>query len=263
MDKNTSSPGYANARRGLRLDSGALRRVSASLGLLALSGLVLSMLASGASAFPQYSVNRDATNCRECHGDFRASPYISRADGQSWGSNLHDVHRLTMLGGDCDTCHTAGGRFPVRLDSSAGGTGLDPISCAGCHGRAEDGTGVGAEGYGAGLRQHHWIAGVTTCVDCHADADPVAFTPADEDVLPPYYSNSDAAHPDMPGDPCNIGTDGFLEDYAATTLGLDNDGDDLYDEADLIPCPEPGSKMMLASGLGLLLLFGRTRRNGV
>jgi hypothetical protein len=103
------------------------------------------------------------------------------------------------------------------------------------------------------------VAGVVTCLGCHADADPAAFTPVDEDVLPPYYSNSDASHPAIPGDPCNLDADGFPEDYAATTLGLDNDGDDLYDEADLIPCPEPGSKMMLASGFGLLLLLGRRR----
>jgi hypothetical protein len=103
------------------------------------------------------------------------------------------------------------------------------------------------------------VAGVTTCLGCHADADPAAFTPVDEDVPPPYYSNSDPSHPSIPGDPCNLDADGFPEDYAASALGLDNDGDDLYDEEDLIPCPEPGSTMMLASGFGLLLLLGRRR----
>ena len=46
----------------------------------------------------------DATNCRACHGDFRASIYTSPA-GVNWGVNLHDLHRTTMLSGDCNTCH--------------------------------------------------------------------------------------------------------------------------------------------------------------
>ena len=34
-----------------------------------------------ANAYEQYSQTRSAGNCAECHGDFRASPYISLADG--------------------------------------------------------------------------------------------------------------------------------------------------------------------------------------
>jgi len=221
----------------------------------------LLVLAGSAAAYTQYSVNKDATNCRLCHGDFRVSPYTSLADEQSWGDDLHDVHRNVMLDGDCDTCHSQGSRFPVLLDSSKGGAGLEPISCAGCHGRTDDGTGNGTEGYGAGLRQHHWVSGIQSCgnVGCHVDANPASFTPVNEDVLPPYYALSDPDHPLIPGDPCNKSADGFPEDYAATTLGLDNDGDNIYDEAELIACPEPGSSMMLASGFGLLLLLGHRR----
>jgi len=178
----------------------------------------------------------------------------------SWGDDLHDVHRSTMLNGDCDTCHSSGPRFPVLLDSSVGGTGLPAISCTGCHGRAEDGTGTATEGYGAGLRQHHWRASVTVCMNCHPDANPVNYTPVEEDFLPPYYADADAAHPLIPADPCNLLADGNPEDYAASTLGLDNDGDDLYDEADVIACPEPGKTLMLASGLGFLFVLGRRRR---
>ncbi|MDH4016884.1 MAG: hypothetical protein OEV20_06060, partial [Actinomycetota bacterium] len=109
-------------------------------------------LAGGAGAYTQYSQNKDATNCGTCHGDFRDNGYVSLADGQSWGDSLHNVHQF-MVADDCDTCHSSGSRFPVVLDSSVGGVGLDPIACAGCHGRMEDGTGVGTQGYSAGLRQ--------------------------------------------------------------------------------------------------------------
>ena len=93
------------------------------------------------------------------------------------------------------------------------------------------------------------------CLNCHADADPGAFVPVEEDILPPYFSDSDANHPMIPADPCNLEVDGFLEDYAATTLGLDNDGDDLYDEDDVIACPEPAQSAHLLAGISLLLLF--------
>jgi len=222
--------------------------------------LPLSVLVFGvgtAEAYTQYSVDKDATNCRACHGDFRASPYTSLSDGESWEDDLHDVHRNVMLNGDCLTCHTSGPRFPVLLSSSTGGTDLDPISCSGCHGRAQDAIGEGTPGFGAGLRQHHWAAGQTVCLGCHADANPANYIPVGEEVAPPYYSDSDSAHPLIPSDPCNPLSDGFPEDYAGSTLGLDNDGNDLYDEMDLIACPEPGQIAMLLPGIGMLLLIGR------
>jgi len=64
----------------------------------------------------------------------------------------------------------------------------------------------------------------------------------------------------MPSDPCNPAADGYPENFAGTTLGLDNDGNDLYDEADTIPCPEPGQLAMLLPGIGMLLLIERRRR---
>ncbi|MBD3867491.1 MAG: hypothetical protein IFK94_05135 [Acidobacteria bacterium] len=191
--------------------------------------LIVLLTACGfALAYTQYSVSKDATNCRACHGDFRSSPYISLKDGQSWGDDLHDVHRNNMLTGECDTCH-ASGRFPVFLDSSNGGFTLDPISCIGCHGRAADAT-SGTSGTGVGLRQHHYRAGQTVCLSCHADSDPAAVTPVSEATLPPYYRTGDPNYPDMPSDPCNPNL--TEEQYAASTLGLDNDGDNVYDMLD-------------------------------
>ncbi len=196
---------------------------------LSLLLVVLLTACSLALAYDQYSAARDATNCRACHGDFRASPYVSLKDGLSWGDDLHDVHRNIMLTSECDTCHSSG-RFPVFLGSSNGGFGLPAISCVGCHGRAADGTGTGAEGYGAGLRQHHYVTGTTGCITCHADSDPAAYTPVSEAILPPYYRTGDPNYPDMPSDPCNPNL--TEEHYRASTLGLDNDGDNAYDMAD-------------------------------
>jgi hypothetical protein len=187
-----------------------------------------------ASAYDQYSVNKDATNCRACHGDFRGTaPYTSASDGVQWKNpstagnvNLHDGHRNYMLSGDCNTCHQVSGRFPVMLKTSAGGTGLSPISCLGCHGRAEPNAGGAITG--AGLRQHHWQAGETVCgnAGCHADANPANFTTANEHTFPPYYTTPDASHPNKPANPCNIGG---AEGVVAPPNGLDNDGDGVYD----------------------------------
>jgi len=223
----------------------------------------LAIAAGIAGAYEQYSLNKDATYCRACHGDFRAAPYVSLSDGMDWGQSLMDLHSTDMLNGDCTTCHGSGPRFPVLTDSSAGGIGLDPISCTGCHGRLEDGIGGTTLGAGAGLRQHHYNAGEFICLDCHDDADPSAYTPVAEDVLPPYYADpkgSDTDHPAIPSDPCNPAVDGYPENYAGSTEGLDNDGNGLYDEADTIPCPEPGQLAMLLPGIGMLLMIERRRR---
>ncbi|UCH80190.1 MAG: putative metal-binding motif-containing protein [Nitrospiraceae bacterium] len=175
--------------------------------------------------------------CKECHGDFRQSPYNSLADNASWGDDLHDIHRRNMLGGDCNTCHSGSSRYPVYLDSSNGGSaGDNTMSCLNCHGRIEDAS------PGAGLRQHHWNAwdndpqspdfciDCRGCLECHDDSDPSNYTPVGEDVLPPfYYANS--SFPSKPSDPCNPAPE-YPEDYAGSLSGLDNDGDGLYDEND-------------------------------
>ncbi|MHC4429526.1 MAG: hypothetical protein ACYS0D_13120 [Planctomycetota bacterium] len=188
-------------------------------------------------AHPTWTMNEDVdTNCGQCHGDFRDSNYISNSDGMNWG-NLHDLHRFTMMNGDCSTCHGAG-FYPVSTHISDGGAGLEPISCVGCHGRNEDmGNDSISPGRGAGLRQHHTVSGVTLCMDCHLDADPAAYTPVGENVLPSYYFTPDAAHPDKPTDPCSPNGE---EDYAGIEEGLNNDGDVAYDGNDPDcgpPCP--------------------------
>jgi hypothetical protein len=180
-------------------------------------------------AFEIYSPDGGTTNCGFCHGDFRSNRYVSPGDGQTWG-NLHDLHRFTMLNGDCATCHGADGFTPVELFRSEGGDGLEPLGCVGCHGRAEDDGPANPSfysGYGAGLRQHHYNADVFICAGCHDDADPGLYTPVGEAILPPYYANPGNGHPAIPSSTCD-GT----EDFAGDANGLDNDGDGLYDPGD-------------------------------
>ena len=190
---------------------------------------VIAAVASLAFAYEQYSTDGSTGNCATCHGDFRASPYTSKVDGLSWGNDAHDVHRNSMLGSDCSTCHFSN-RFPTYIGRSTGGNGLAAYSCSGCHGRSQDGTGTGTVGFGAGLRQRHWRAGQTVCVDCHADSNPAAKTPVGENIQPPYYANPGTGHT-IPSDPCNPAP-AFVENYAASTLGLDNDGDGTFDALD-------------------------------
>lgn len=229
-----------------------------SLRIALLVPLALAAWISSANAFETYasggtSPNRTG-NCATCHGDFRASPYTSLVDGQNWGDDLHDIHRTTMLSSDCATCHTTPSRLPTFIGSSDGGTGLDPIGCLGCHGRTESGGTV----TGAGLRQHHYVNGVTTCgtAGCHpGDSNPAIFTTVGEDVLPPYYATPDAAHPNKPTNPCNPAGE---EHFAGTTIGLDNDGDNLFDQNDT-DCQAPVPDINLSP---LSLDFGAVAAGG-
>jgi len=212
-----------------------------------------------AHAFPSYSQPSTGEGwCKDCHGDFRDDEYRSRTDGTNWG-NLHDLHRNTMLKGGgypdrCETCHyyfEPGPKKPVFTFKSRGNDVLDPISCMGCHGRYEDvqhdddhasaiANGVETHGMGAGLRQHHWNAGVKMCGRCHhKDGNPGEFTTAGEDVKPPYYFVPDPVFYNKPTDACNLNGE---EDYAGILFGLDNDGDGLYDALDP-DCTPPSGKV--------------------
>jgi hypothetical protein len=198
------------------------------------------------------------STCRTCHGEFLNDPYVAFTDGVTWLPDLHDVHRNMMLDMDCATCHTLPNFFPVFIGSSTGGNGLPPIGCLGCHGREEDlGHDTISPGRAAGLNQHHHLAGVPECAQCHTDADPAdadPYTAAGENILPAYYFVPDAAHPSKPTQACGG------ERYVSPLEGLDNDGDQLYDLLDpdcqrAAPVPVAGSAG-LAAVLALLLGFG-------
>jgi cysteine-rich repeat protein len=208
-------------------EGGVMKKTSILASIMALA--VLAFVVSMAEGYALYSQDIGATgNCAGCHGAFSGGAYTSFSDGTALAENLHNGHRLTMLGGDCNVCHFGTGTmgWQVRLESSAGGRGLEAIACVGCHGRNDDMTANSDRG--AGLRQHHWNSRITVCVNCHDDADPANYTPVGEDVPPSYYFTPDGAHPAKPTDPC----DGDGTESVFGTTGLDNDGDGLNDGSD-------------------------------
>lgn len=236
----------------------SLYRFFVSLAVLVVAALVTAPVL----AYESYSINDNTTNCRFCHGDYRRNSYISLSDGQNWG-DLHDLHRETMLNGDCDACHEGGSRIPTPIGSSDGGDGLAPIGCVGCHGRAEDGTGDGTKGYGLAMQVRHnaLVMGGDQngdrCIDCHTDIG--SRTPVPESVLPPYYANPGAFHPNMPTDSCNPAP-GRTENFAGAVYGIDNDGDTtnpaspIVDELDP-DCGGPAQTPGEVSGQGLAPLL--------
>jgi hypothetical protein len=224
--------------------------------LVSAAGALIALVigAPEARAFPTYS-GWWLGECRTCHGDFGADNYQPPSRDQQWtGENLHDVHRFQMVF-DCLACHMA---FPIPtravVSMSDSGSAAFPMSCIGCHGRAEHD--AGGLVTAAGLRRKHWNGGVP-CTPCHADSEPAfGFTPVGEQVFPPNYDALDI-------DPCNPPSD--PEDFAGSTLGLDNDGDGYYDGDDLdCVAPQPPSRCGLGIELALLLpplgWLGRRRR---
>jgi hypothetical protein len=196
--------------------------------------------APDAQAFKFYSDNvNDVGQCAQCHTGFRQdSDYVSQAEGSLlWGGkSLHQAHLdNTDVDASCDNCHGGADITAVRmvnLSSSGTGAGTAPaISCSGCHGRLEDENTVteNGTGWGAGLRQHHNGAGVGLCLTCHADSDPAAFTTAGEDTMPPYYAFVTNGRVNTTMEPCSMTDTEYLE---GLTIGLDNDGDGVYDMAD-------------------------------
>jgi hypothetical protein len=135
----------------------------------------------------------------------------------------------------------------------------DGLGCMGCHGR-DYGQTIGADydgnstnglpkNSGVGLRLHHAINGIGLCAGCHS-GDP---TPYPENVIDPglgntvhYYMRADVSLGGNPVDPSSN------EDSAndANSTALDNDGDDLYDEADPDSILDPSSMeiTLLSSG---------------
>jgi hypothetical protein len=239
--------------------------------------LILAVIVPGAEAYQFYSdATNDQGGCAQCHTGFRdngnynsAAEYnggpgsctISDADcdpsnpcppgeglcGLPWNTSLHNAHlNNTDIATSCDNCHGGAGTAgrTVNLRSSLNAKdGVNAIACSGCHGRLEDANTVtqNGTGWGAGLRQHHFNAGAPAdsngefCVTCHADADPANFTTAGEDTMPPWYGSVLNTNLDLNLEPCNPGGE---ENLAGLAIGLDNDGDLLYDTADP-DCQDP------------------------
>jgi hypothetical protein len=159
---------------------------------------------------------QDYSGCASCHGDFRG-PTSPKGTIFPSGQN-HEMHRAsTSMATACDLCHTGTSRTPVFIGSSNGTTHNQGLGCTGCH-------------VGPGLREHHNINGITECYDCHTYE-----TPVPESVFPPYYGTVDT----------KVNNPGNVDPVANTNenwsvggfIGLDNDGNNLYDAADFAITP--------------------------
>ena len=185
---------------------------------LALVPLLFALaFAAPAAAHPRYHdpARPDRGACSDCHPGF-----LGRGD-------LHDMHAGT-IGIDCDDCHTGSGRDNPFVMWSITGYG-----CTGCHGRdygetieADYGFGLAglfkASGYG--LRKQHLLKGETGCLDCHADVPQC-------EILPEIVAGPVALWYGI--DPCDSRSeDSTPEPNGDDSVGLDNDGDGLIDDAD-------------------------------
>ena len=174
---------------------------------------------SEAEAYERYN-----DGCQNCHGAF--------TDGTSLkgsvfpGDNKHDMHNDNAgMNADCNLCHTQGdGRDPWI--GSSDGTATNPgIGCTGCHD-------------GDGLRAHHAVNEITICAPCHPSDPP----PPAENVTPTYYGTADC----NVDQPCNtVAAADVNENWTVGDfIGLDNDGDGLYDANDP-DCGTPGQVLQL------------------
>jgi chitodextrinase len=116
----------------------------------------------------------------------------------------------------------------------------DGLGCAGCHGR-DYGETIGADhrglpiaglpkSSGFGLRKHHLNSGINVCLGCHADVLQADIEP--EDVGPLYYARADVSLGGSPVDSCTNEDSANTEPLGNDSVGLDNDGDHLYDATD-------------------------------
>ncbi len=196
--------------------------------------LVLLSNALGYESYHDPDLN-DTGYCVTCH------------DGFTRGKS-DPLHVLHVAGDDpvttnCNLCHTGSGKDNPLIMWSTGDNG-DGKGCTGCHGRdygetvEADHRGfsitgkVKASGYG--LRKNHTTRGIIVCLNCHTDRAQADILT--EDVQPPYYSRADVSLSSMPANTCTN------EDTAndADIVGLDNDGDLLWDIADpdCAVCPD-------------------------
>ncbi|MFO0829134.1 MAG: hypothetical protein U0572_13425 [Phycisphaerales bacterium] len=187
----------------------------ASVGAVAIALVTVATFTSSSSGYERYN-----GGCQTCHGSFLSN--VSPQGTVFPSGNKHTMHRnAAYMGTKCELCHTAGSYTNPFIGSSQGTANNPGVGCLGCHG-ANYGGAIGHSG--AGLRKHHQANGVTVCLTCHSN-DP---TPLPESTKPTYYGTVDTKC----DDPCNAGP-GFKENWSVgDTVGLDNDGNNLYDQAD-------------------------------
>jgi hypothetical protein len=178
------------------------------------AGLILAVMGNNtAQAYSTYAVGTtSAGNCSTCHGNFQGTNSTKGTVFPS-GSN-HTMHNGSgSMNTACDLCHFGTNKKPVYTWKSNGTANNTGIGCSGCHAAA-------------GLQTHHVNHGVTVCLDCH---DPIG-TPDPENVNPPYYGTADTKVRNAGNtlQVANTNENWSVGDF----LGLDNDGNGLYDLAD-------------------------------
>ena len=197
-----------------------IKRVQINGGWAALGVLLAAAGIHRAHAYETY------TDCMTCHGDFldNTSP-----KGTTFPSNSkHEMHRASSsMGTACNLCHFGSSRTPVYTFKSNATANNQGLGCSGCH-------------EGNGLRLHHYNNGITECQDCHT----LVTAPA-ETVKPPYYGTPDtkARNPENTAKVANTNENWSVGDF----LGLDNDGNNLYDLADYAVGPY---RLLSATGEG-------------
>ena len=170
-----------------------------------------------AFAYSRYRNSQTGSgNCFACHGEFTGNQSTKGSIFPS--GNKHEMHRAsTSMAAACNLCHTSGDNRNPFIGSSAGTANNSGLGCVGCH-------------VGPGLRAHHAANGVGVCADCH-DGD--AAVP--ENLKPPYYGTADT----KVNNPANlVKVSNTNENWTVGDfVGLDNDGNNLYDAADLACWP--------------------------
>ncbi|MHC4141971.1 MAG: hypothetical protein ACYSUF_08875 [Planctomycetota bacterium] len=195
----------------------------------ALTVVLIGVIVQSARGYPEYRQNVNGGYCVDCHGDFDGptSPKGTLFPEDS----KHEMHRgASHMNTECALCHMTAdppaGDVPFTYQS-LGTVDTPGFGCVGCHGRDYGGKWPN----GVGLRQHHELHDVTQCQNCHGNPAPLP-----ENIDPPYYGSPDTNADDS----CNQAP-GFLENWSVNNPeGLDNDGDDLYDENDpdcAVACP--------------------------
>lgn len=193
-----------------------------------------------AYGFDRYGQN--GANCSECHGKFTEG--ISPQGTVFPSGDKHKMHNdSSSMNTACNLCHTSGDNRNPFIGSSTGTASNVGLGCSGCH-------------VGEGLRAHHAANGVTVCGGCHTDGPA-----APENVKPPYYGTVDtkANNPGNTVQVANTNENWSVGDF----LGLDNDGNNLYDLADyaigpyrLLSATKEGNNVRVA----WLTAGGRTNR---
>jgi len=175
-----------------------------SIAVLSASLLVAAFAGSQTQAYERYS------DCSACHGAFDGP---TSPKGTIFPNNdKHRMHRNSAnMGTACSLCHRDDDNNNPFIGSSKGTANNPGLGCGGCH-------------EPTGLRKHHVING-GDCYDCH---DPA--TPPTESVKPAYYGTVDTKA-NNPGNTVQVANTN--ENWSAGDfVGLDNDGNNLYDLAD-------------------------------